>query len=254
MRLGVLAFGALLALPAAVSAQTGGGFGAEPSPELVPYTPFAVTPWVGLRLGYGSGDYFVFTEDGTQLQVSEARGGGPTLGLNVEARISGPLNFVGGVAYSGADQDELLIQPLTGTPLRFQSAGPSVVFAKAGLQYRIPDPIPDERRYHPAAYVTVAPAIVRMDWPEFDGFGDEVTGSSTNFAVNLAFDAVTNVGSRGLALSLGFEDYVTFWDRDRTRLRDEAFFGGLLETPVQVDYNERLSNLLMLRIGASWRF
>jgi hypothetical protein len=254
MRFGVLLVGGLLALPAAAGAQLPGGYGAEPSPDLVPYTPFAVTPWVGYRLGHGSGYYFVFTEDGSQYRVSEARGGGAAVGLNVEARISGPLNLVGGVAYSGARQDEITLEPAEGEPFLFQSDGPAVFFAKAGVQYRIPDPIPDNRRFHPAAYVTVAPAVVVMDWPDFDGFGGDVTGSTTSFALNLGVDAVSRIGSRGLALSIGLEDYITFWNQDRTRVRDETLFGEYLETPVVVDYDATFSNLLMLRLGASWRF
>lgn len=254
MRFGVLALSGLLALPATAAAQAPGGFGMEPSPDLVPYTPFAVTPWVGLRLGYGSGNYFVFTEEGRQFAATDARGGGPAVGVNIEARISGPLNLVAGLGYTGGDQDVTTLVPPQGDPITFQSDGPAVLFAKAGLQYRIPDPIPDNRRFHPAAFITVAPAVVVMDYADIAGFGEDVTGSSTHFALNLGVDAVTNIGSRGLALSLGFEDYVTFWDRGRTRVRDEVFFGAVLDEPVLIDYDARLSNLLMLRIGASWRF
>jgi hypothetical protein len=253
MRLGVLVLGGLLALPAAAPGQVGDAFAADPSPQLVPYTSFAVTPWLGLRLGHGSGEYFVFTET-TQLRVTEARGGGAAVGLNLEGRITGPLNLVAGLAYTAASQDEITFVSLNGTEVTFRSDGPAVLFAKAGLQYRIPDPLRDDRRYHPAAYVSVAPAVVVMDWPRFEGFGSEVSGTATNFAINLAFDALTNIGSRGLALSLGLEDYITFWNRGRTRIRDETLIGEFLDGPVTIDYDSRASNLLMLRIGASWRF
>lgn len=253
MRLGVLVFGGLLALPAATAAQTPAGFAGEPSPDLVPYTAFAVTPWVGLRLGYGSGDYFVFTE-ASQFRVTESRGGGAALGVDVEARVTGPLSFVGGVAYSGADQDEIAFEAEDGSFVRRSIDGPSVLFAKAGLQYRLPDPIPDNRRFHPAAFVRLAPALVVMDWPDFEGFDSDVTGTSTNVALNLGVDAVSRIGSRGLGLSIGFDNYVTFWNQDRARRRDEIVIGGILDEPVEIDYDSRLSNLLMLRIGASWRF
>ncbi len=253
MRLGVLVLGGLLALPAATAAQTPGGFGGEPSPDLVPYTAFAVTPWVGLRLGYGSGSYFVFTE-ASQLRVTEARGGGAAVGVDMEARVGGPLSVVGGVAYSGADQDEITFEALDGSRSTLSADGPSVLFVKAGLQYRIPDPLPDNRRFHPAAFVTVAPALVVMDWPEYEGFDGDVGGTSTNFALNLGVNAVSRIGTRGLALAIGLEDYVTFWNQDRARRRDEVLLGAILEEPVTVDYDSRLSNLLMLRLGASWRF
>jgi hypothetical protein len=255
MRLGVLALGGLLALPATAAAQDPGGFGMEPTANLVPHTSFAVTPWVGFRLGYGPGAYHVFTE-GAQYRVTEARGGNAALGLNVEARISGPLNLVGAVAYSAGDQDRLTFERLDGSRFELQSDGPSFVFAKAGLQYRLPDPIPDNRRFHPAAYLTVAPAVVITDWPAFVGFDGvtDVTGSTTHFALNVGADAVSNIGTRGLALSLGFENYLTFWNRDPVRVRDEILFGDFFEEPVTISYDRGTASLLMMRIGLSWRF
>ena len=254
MRLGVIALGGLLALPTAATAQTG-GFAMEPSPDLVPYSRFAVTPWVGMRLGYGSGDYFVFSE-GTQYRVSEARGGGPAVGVNLEGRIAGPLNAVAGVAYTAADQDVFTFERIDGLVTTFNIDGPAVLLAKAGLQYRLPDPTPDNRRFHPAAYLTVAPAMVVLDWPDYEAYEGvtDVTGRTTHFALNLGADAVSNIGTRGLGLSVGFETFLTFWNQDRIRVRDEILLGDLLEETVRVDYDTRMSNLLMLRAGLSWRF
>lgn len=257
MRLGVLALAGVLAIPAAAAAQDTGGFAAQPPADLVPYTRFAITPWVGLRVPYGTGDYFVFTEGGDQFQLDEDRGGGAAVGLNAEYRLTGPLNVVAGVAYSAADEDELTVTTVgsTTTTSAFLSDGPEMWFVKAGLQYRLPDPIPDNRRFHPAAYVTVAPSLVVMDFPDIEGLdSDDVNGSSTHFGLNLGVDAVTNLGSRGLALSFGLEDYLTFWDQDRIRVRDEALLGNLFEEPVTVDYDSNSANILVLRAGLSWRF
>lgn len=253
MRFGVLAMAGLLALPAAAAAQNDGAFGSEPPPELVPYTRFAITPWIGFRVPYGSGNYFVFTESGTQFRLDEDRGGGAAVGLDAALRIAGPVNVVAGVGYSGADQNELNILDEDGNLLTFQSDGPEVWFVKAGVQYRLPDPIPDNRRFHPAAYITVAPALVFMDWPEFEGFDDNVNGNTRNFALNIGFDAVTNIGTRGLALSFTVEDYLTFLDEDRIRVRDETLLGEFFEEPVVIDYDESTNNILVLRAGLSWR-
>lgn len=254
MRFGVLALAGLLALPAAAAAQTDGSWAAEPAPELVPYTRFAVTPWIGLRVAYGSGDYFVFTEGGQQFRIDEDRGGGVAVGLDAAYQLRGPLNLVGGFAYSAADQDELNVLDADGNLTIRQWDGPEVWFLKAGLQYRLPDPVPDNRRFHPAAYVTVAPALVWVDWPDFDTFDSDVTGSSTHFALNLGVDAVTNVGRRGLALMFSLEDYITFWDAERVRVRDEALLGAVFEDAVTIDYDASANNILVLRAGVSWRF
>ncbi len=255
MRFGVLALAGLLALPAAAAAQNEGGFATEPPPELVPFTRFAITPWVGFRVPYGSGDYFVFTEGGDQFQLTEDRGGGMAIGLDAAYQVTGPLNVVAGIAYSAADQDELTVTDLDGNKDFFQADGPEMWFIKAGVQYRLPDPIPDNRRFHPAAYITVAPALVSVDWPDFEGIDDNnVTGTSRHFALNLGVDAVTNLGSRGLALQFALEDYITFWDTDRVRLRDEVLLGSLFEEAVSVDYDYATNNILVLRAGLSWRF
>ena len=256
MRFGVLALAGLLALPAAAAAQNNGGFAAEPPAELVPFTRFAITPWVGFRVPYGSGEYFVFTETGgEQISVDEDRGGGVAVGLDAAYQIRGPLNLVGGVAYSAGDEDQLFVIREDGTEERYESNGPEVWFVKAGVQYRLPDPIPDNRRFHPAAYVTVAPAIVFADFADIEGLdSDDVNGTSQHFALNLGVDAATNIGSRGLTLTFALEDYITFWDQDRVRVRDEVLFGGLFEDTVILEYDTPASNILMLRAGVSWRF
>ena len=255
MRFGVLALAGLLALPAAAFAQND-GFAAEPPVELVPFTRFALTPWVGFRVPYGSGEYFVFTETGgEQIRLDEDRGGGVAVGLDAAYQVRGPLSVVGGVAYSAADEDQLTVLREDGTEQLYEANGPQIWFVKAGLQYRLPDPVPDNRRFHPAAYVTVAPAVVFADWPEIEGLDDnDVNGGSRHFALNLGVDAATNLGSRGLTLTFALEDYITFWDQDRIRARDEVLFGALFEDTVILEYDTPASNILMLRAGVSWRF
>lgn len=257
MRFGVLALAGLLMLPAAAHAQIDGGFASQPPTGLVPFSRFAVTPWVGVRVGYGSGNFFVDTESGDQFLLREARGGGAALGVNAEMQLTGPLNLVTGVAYSMANEDELTVSTVGDDPTitRWSSDGPEVWFFKAGLQYRLPDPIPDNRRFHPAAYITVAPSLVVMDHPDFEGLdNDDVTGTTRHFGLNMGVDAVTAIGSRGLSLSLGLENYLTFWDEDRVRVRDEVLLGGLFQEPVQINYDAGTANILMLRAGVSWRF
>jgi hypothetical protein len=257
MRLGVLALAGALALPAAAAAQNNGGFASQPPADLVPYTRFAITPWVGLRLPYGTGDYFVVTEGGDQYRLDEDRGGGAAVGLNAEYQLRGPLNLVAGVAYTAANEDEVTVSTVGTSPTStsYEIDGSEMWLIKAGLQYRLPDPIPDNRRFHPAAYITVAPSLVVTDFPEIEGLdNDDVNGSSTHFGLNLGVDAVTNIGSRGLALSFGLEDYITFWDQDRIRARDEVLLEGLFEEPVTVDYDSNAANILVLRAGLSWRF
>ena len=255
MRFGVLALAGLLALPAAAAAQNSGGFAAEPPANLVPFTKVAITPWIGLRVPYGTSDYFVVTESGDQFTIDEDRGGGVAVGVNAAYQLTGPLNLVAGAAFSAGDEDRIEVSDLDGNSETFISNGAELWFFKAGVQYRLPDPINDNRRFHPAAFITVAPSLVVMDWPEFEGFdSDDVNGRSLNFGLNLGVDAVTNIGSRGLTLDFALEDYIAFWDEDRVRVRDEILFSDLFAEPVVVEYNGLTANILLLRAGVSWRF
>lgn len=255
MKFGVFALAGLLAFPAAGGAQTG-GFEAQRPSNLVPVTRFAVTPWVGFRVPYGAGESVVYNPETTeQFSVHENRGGGWALGLNGEAQVSGPLSVVGSVAYSAADEDNVRFVAQDSTEFGFHIDGPEMVFLRAGVQYRLPDPVPDDRRFHPAAFVTVAPAVVFMDYPDFEGLdADDVTGTSTQYALNLGFDAVTMLNSRGVALSIGVEDYLTFFDTGFAQRRDQIVLGTYLEDDVTIDYDYSYSNVLLVRAGISWRF
>ncbi|HEX8391459.1 MAG TPA: hypothetical protein VF665_03795 [Longimicrobium sp.] len=253
MRFGVLVLAGALALPAVAAAQVT-GVDAPPSPDLVPPARYTVTPWVGYRLPTGYNDVAAVGNAAT-LSVRTSRGGNVAVGLTGEARVYGPVNAVAAIGYSPADQDQVVFTDAEGNTDGYILEGPAVTFLKAGVQYRLPDPIPDNRRYHPAAFVTVAPAVVWSNYPELSGFSDNVNSTSREFALNLGVDAVTMLNSRGVALSFAVEDYITFLDRDRIRLREGElgtdFFEGE-DTSFNVDYST--SNILLLRAGVSWRF
>ncbi|MBB4636700.1 hypothetical protein [Longimicrobium terrae] len=253
MRFGVLVLAGALALPAVAAAQQTVGLESQPHPDLVPPARFSLTPWVGYRVPTGFNDVAaVGTDAVTTYNVRTSRGGGVAVGLNGEARVFGPVNAVASIGYSPGDQDEVTFND--GEDGGYVLDGPDVTFLKAGIQYRLPDPIPDQRRYHPAAFVTVAPAVVWMSYPDIEGFGENVNFTSREFALNLGVDAVTMLNSHGVGLSFGVEDYITFVDRDRLRLRQSELASDITgdNTTFNVDYST--NNLLLLRAGVSWRF
>jgi hypothetical protein len=254
MRIGVLALSGALLFPAVAAAQADPGFTVDPNPNVLPFAPFAVTPYVGFRLPYGTGDYFVQLQDGTQFRIRDERGGGAAIGLQVEGQVHGPLSVVAAGTYSAGTPDDVFIQTGAESISIIRLDGPEVWFAKLGLSYRLPDPSPDTRRYHPAAAVSVAPAMVWTRPRGFEGFGEELTRDRQHLALNLAADVSQRLGSRGLALHFGVENYFTFWNSGGTRLRDEALFREVFSEPVTVLYDRTHANLLMLRGGLSFRF
>jgi hypothetical protein len=246
-----LALAGLLALPVCAAAQSGGMTTEQPNPQQLPYSRFAITPFIGARVPYTTGTYFVFT-DQSEYQVEQDREGGPALGVNAEARLSRALGVVGGVTYSSAAQEIYRFATAGGVADSLQADGPTYWFAKAGLSWRLPDPVRDQRRFHPSAMITVAPAIVVADYGDVSGF-PELSGSTTSFALNLGADAVARLGRGKWAIAVGLEDYMTFWNDDDMEGRESFIWSAQTGENVSVDFDYGTSNIFLVRLGVSYR-
>ncbi|HLL84615.1 MAG TPA: hypothetical protein VK420_18255 [Longimicrobium sp.] len=240
----------LLALPAVAGAQTRPAYAPEPHPQQLPHSRWAITPFIGARVPYNTGTFYVTGANGADLQVEEEREGSPAVGVNADFFFRRVFGLTAGVAYSSAPQD-IFTYGTPGDSLpegRFITDAPSMWFAKAGITARLPDPRPDDRRFHPSAFVTVGPAIVFVG----EHAGQERT---QHFALNLGADATTRIGRTGFAFQIGLEDYITFWNTDDFLERDAARFGTeprFEGEPVAIDYNYSTGNILMARFGISY--
>jgi hypothetical protein len=244
MRLSVLALAGLLALPAAAAAQ-------DPLPPgQLPPARFSVTPFVGMRVPYSTGDAFLFTGDGRSFAIDEDRAGGALAGVEAEARVRGPLSVLGSVAYSNAGDYDITLTSSEGERIPLIADTPDTWMAKLALAYRLPEPRPDNRRFHPAGFISAGPSLVRTNWSEseLDGSGDN------HWGLNLGVHTATTLGTPRLALNLGIEDYLTFWDTDRLAAHEAALYGEFFEDTAAVDFHYSTSNLVMLRLGLSFRF
>lgn len=249
----VLALAGLLALPVCAAAQTGGGvYTPEPHPQQLPHSRFGITPFVGARLPFSTGAFYVFTEDGGQFRVDQDREGGYALGFNAEARLNRHIGIIGGLSYSGAGQDISQVTSSSGNADSLQIDGPTFWFAKAGISWRLPDPMRDTRRFHPSALITVAPALVITDYAEVDGF-PELSETSVNPALNISADAMARLGRGNWAITIGLEDYITFWNEDKIIDRETFIWQELTEQNVQLDLDYGTSNIFLLRFGVSYR-
>jgi hypothetical protein len=249
MRLCVLALSGLLALPAAAAAQ-------DPIAETgqLPGSRISVTPFVGVRVPYSAGNAYVGLGDGRVFAIEEERGGGPVAGAEVALRAWGPLSVLGSLAYANSGEHLITLRSESET-VRLVDDAPEMWLGKLALAYRLPEPRPDNRRFRPAGYLVAGPSWVRTDWSNDDEFGGEWTEGANHWGVNLGVHTATLIGpSSRVALHLGLEDYVTFWDNDRLAARDEALYGGTFDDDalVRIDYD--VSNILMLRAGLSLRF
>lgn len=255
MNRSALALLGLLALPLAASAQDRPLLANEPPPERLPEARISIMPYIGARVPYTTGDVVLLQSDGDQFRIATQRGGGPMVGLDVMARVHGPVNVVGGVAYSAKREDVLrFVDVQADSSVDVTTDGPRYWMAKAGVVFRLADPEPDNRHFHPSAFITVAPALVWLDYDNVNGFPDAANKSVTNFALNLGADAAARIGHTSRwSFSVGVQDFLTFWNTDSLSSR-EVIVGELLTGgPVVVDYDYNTSNIFTLRFGVSYR-
>ncbi|HKP75984.1 MAG TPA: hypothetical protein VJT67_10605 [Longimicrobiaceae bacterium] len=250
-----LALLGLLALPLAAAAQNDRPLLAnEPPLERLPVSRFSVTPYLGVRVPFNSGTEILVTEGGDQFALRSERGGAAMVGLDATARIRGPVHLLVGGAYSGRHDDVITVANTAGTDTAL-AQGAAFWFLRAGVQVRLADPAPDNRRFHPSAFITAAPAIVWTDWKDVEGFPAAANGSSHHFGFNLGVDGAARIGkSDNWSFTVGAQDYVVFWNNDRLTARDETIGQVLLGEPVAVTYDYSSSNILALRFGISYRF
>lgn len=252
MNRSVLALAGLLAMPVCALAQDG-IYAPEPHPQQLPHTRFAVTPFVGARMPFSTGSFHLRTSDGREFIVEQEREGSYAVGVNAEARLSRTLGLIAGVTYSGAGQDVSTFSPAVGGTNNFQIDGPSYWFVKAGASWRLPDPVRDTRRFHPSALITIAPALVITDFANVEGF-PALSETNTQFGVNLGLDAMARLGQGKWAVTLGIEDYVTFWNEEDLAEREALIWSYVADDDVTaIDFDYGTSNILLLRVGVSYR-
>lgn len=243
-------FGLLLS-PAAGSAQR---------PETGPGPRLSVTPLVGYRIPYqATGEMALFQRDGSTsfLQSRERRGGGMTVGIEAELRLFGPVGVSGSFlhAESAENQVEQLVQTDDySTEWAGPTRSPTVQFIKAGLVFHLPERSPEMQRRPISASLSVGPAVVREvqlpdpvppDYPQ----ASPVHWDPVNhYAVNLAARMVLPLGSDLLALRVGVEDYVTFWNVGELNRQTVQRFGG------SADWTYGRYHLFMVHGGISLRF
>jgi len=256
MKCSALALLGLLALPLTAAAQDRSLMAGEPPRERLPESRFSITPYVGARVPFTTGDAVLVDNQGNAYLLAYQRGGGPMAGVDVTAHMVGPVHFLLGGAFSASTQDVLRLADASGDSLDERSTdGPSYWFARAGVQVRLADPTPDNRRFHPSALITVAPALVGTHWSKIESFPDAANEGSTTFALNLGADAAARIGrSDKWSFSIGLQDYLAFWNTDDFRARDAVVGEALLGGPVAIDYDYSSSNILTARFGVTYRF
>jgi hypothetical protein len=228
------------------------------TPEHVPRARLSITPFIGWRAPIAQDRREAVIVPGAlvplAVELETRHVGSGVAGLEAELRLFGPVALAGAVAYSNPDNRILSAETPAGTFTQVSIRGPAVWFGRAGLSLRLPEPVPDARRYRPAGFVMFGPALVREDYGQTTLALPDSPDRVDNWALHMGARGVFPVGARGVYLLLSFENFATFWDpEDPERARIERAMELQPGTLLNASLGANRTHLLMASFGLSLR-
>lgn len=250
----------LLLLSSPLAGQTPPLFSANREPEVVPNAVLSITPYFGLRSPLVSDRQATVVLPGRNpiaVDLTGERRGGGIAGAEAELRF-GPIGFVASLAASNPDHVLVTSETPSGAISQVTTDGASVYFARAAISYRFAEPSDEDgmRRYRPAAFIAIGPAVVREDYSG-DGLlslGDDDDDIVDNWALAISLKGIQPLGSRHVALHFGIEDYVTFWNTDDAEQRRlERFLDLQPGTVLNANFDYDETHIFLVHLGLSFR-
>jgi hypothetical protein len=256
-RLTVVAAATLLVSTSPLSAQTPPLYESD-EPRTVPNAVLAITPYFGLRSPLLSDQRTTVVVPGDFPRAFDLQGqhaGGGIAGAEAELRF-GAVGIVGSLAVSNPDKFLITSQTPQGAIAQMHADGPSVYFARAGISYRFPDPGSEDgmRKYRPAAFITIGPAVLREDYRDGPLALPNADNTIDNWALAISLKGVQTLGTNRLAVHFGIDDYVTFWDQDDAeRQRLERFLNLAPGTVIDAAFDYDETHIILVHLGLSLR-
>lgn len=175
-------------------------------------------------------------------------GAGPAVGASVEVRIVERFALIGAGYYVPRGETREYSQ----TAGEFiVSEGSDFIMAKAALALRLRETMSEMQMRRLTATVFAGPAYVR-EMPS-DQLGPIQGESLSHWGANFGVDAEVPLGGGDIALQLGLEDFLTFWNSSEIASRNDALFADAgLDSTSSLETD--VSNMFIFRVGLSFRF
>jgi hypothetical protein len=223
-----------------------------------PYARVTISPLIGYRLPYDARvEGTVYTQTtATSAEFTEERGGGTLVGGEAEVQLIGRLSTFASLLYASPVAN--VVTERGRRPEQF--TGPNIWFGSVGFVLRLPEPIPDYRRFPFVTSIHAAPAIVREIPrgsrlpPEHDLYVENPWETIDHFAVNAGFQATILLGTPSIALQLGVSDYITFWNSRAVERQLERAYREQLGEEIIAEYRMPVSHQFVGQAGLSLRF
>lgn len=236
----------LTSLPAIVSAQVA-RLGVEE-----PFAPggLTVSAFAGYRFNFTVEFDRVVDVAGQQI-LSFAReevDAAPIIGADLTFPIGGRFAVIGSAAYGVSGSTRTTVAAPDGSA-EFVYDGGNFIFAKAGFSYQFLDRAPEYALNRVAAMASVAPAIVRIDPPAagVSVFSDDAV---TQFGIAVAANGIIPLRPWPyIAVDLGVEDFVTFWNTSEVATRLARTEGERLDATVRTEVKADPTHIFMARVG-----
>jgi hypothetical protein len=236
------------------------GWAAAQYQEAAARPRLSITPVVGYRIPYSAtGEMSLYYQNGytSYLNSREERGGGMVVGADAELRVWGLVGISATFLHAESVENQVE-QTIHAPDYEMEWSGPTrsptLQFLKAGIVVSLPEPSPDLQRFPIVASLSFGPAIVReiqlpdpvpADYPQASPVHwDPVS----HYAAHVGGRVIMPLGTRYLALRVGVDDYITFWNVKELNRQTKQNYGG---TP---DWTYGRYHLVVVHAGISLRF
>jgi hypothetical protein len=244
-RVVVAALAAVIAVPASVRAQA-----MQPEPPWG--SRVRITPFVAQAPTVSREERWTVFENGfaTADRLDVSLGAGAAAGLSVEVLLVDRFAAIasGALLSRGRTTEFSLAQ---GDFLRRN--GSNFALAKLAAAMRLREAVSELQFRQLTATVFAGPAYIR-EMPKDDVTVPSVfLGTVSHWGANFGIDAEIPIGSRGVALQAGVEDYLIWWNNGELARRNDVAFAGIgRNTDSYVDTDR--SHMFLFRIGLSFKF
>jgi hypothetical protein len=231
---------------------------AQPKPRVT------IAPLIGYRIPYEAvGEMSLYFRDGatSYLHSREKRGGGMVAGAEAELRLFGPFGISAAALHAESAENRVeqriemydedgFVEVIWSGPTR----GPSTRFYRAGLVIFLPEPKPDLQRLPVSASITIGPALVREIQPadpvppDFPQAAAIQWDPVNHYGLHVGAHAYVPLCSPRIALRVGAEDHITFWNEQELNRQTAERFGGV------ADWSYGRYHLATLHAGIVLRF
>ena len=184
-----------------------------------------ISPWIGWLPAVTRTEEWVNSNGAgtnTFVDIEYTLDDGYAVGFNVDVRVHGPWNAFGGAMFATRGDSEFAMRDSTDA---FEINGSRFLALRAGASYVLSQRDSEMALRRLSGSVHVAPFYLR-EMPRAEiGFDDSaVFQGSDHFGLSVGATGELPFATDRLALQVGVDDFITFWNDDALARLPAAFF------------------------------